>query len=649
MARAKREIQVALDNFKGGLHTLVNANKIKPNELSVATNIVLVDEGSPRPRWGTNTYGEDSSGTIVTLLETYTTTSGTEELIKIEDGIGKKYNQSNGTWSNIAGASFTSTALATATTLNNVLYIVNGVDDLTKYDGSTFTRFTALSAPSNVSVARGASLTSGNSDLSYIVTAITEVGETDGSTAGTVRVDKERDQWNFDPNSPDSNYSVTITWDKVTGARGYNIYGVESGFETYLGRVSGEDATEYVDFGLVSPSALYEAPTANTTTGPKGKYIQTFKSALLIAGDTDRPSRLYFSAGVDRPDSFALGDGGGFVDVSATDSSGDIRGLGLYQGSAIVLKENSVWQFNFTGDGIPAVGNITRSQGCVSHRSIQQIENDLFFMGKKPGKGYSIYVLGNEPNFTTIRTNELSARVRPDLENINPDREEWIEAEYFDGKYIASFADGSSEINNQAIVYDRERLAFTKWQDINMEHMKLFTDEDGQEQKLFIDGSDYRVAVLDENLTNDRGNAISWEWRSKDDDGKKPFLYKRARWADYRLRNADGTVNFNLFIDGVRTTKALTLSTGVNATTLRKGRLRQARLRISSNQNIDIKDEVIARRFPYHRLGRNAVGRSIGYGISSNNLNAKATTLNLSYTMRERSSKFIPLSEVNQI
>lgn len=647
--KRKKEISVDVDNFKGGLHTLISPTKIKETELAQADNIILVDEGSPSRRWGTQTYSDDSSGSIVTLFATYKDSTGDEELIKIENGLGKKLNQITGAWSLISGASFTSTQIASHAQLGNTMYISNGVDSLTKYDGSGFTRFTQISAPTGVGIARGASLVSGTTTISYKVTALTDVGETDASTAGTEQVDRERDQWNFDPNTPDANYSVTVSWNKVTGATGYNIYGVESGFETYLARVSGEDNLTWIDYGTVTPSTLYDAPTANTTDAPKGKYIKAYKSALLIAGDPNSPNRLYFSAGVDRPEDFSIGSGGGFAEISATDVDGDIKGIGLFQSGAVILKRNSVWNFGFTDSGIPSVTNISRGLGCVSHRSVKQIENDLFFVGRKPGKGYSIYVLGNEPNFTVLRTNELSARVRPELETINEDREDWITSDYLDGKYIVSYSDGNSELNDTAIVYDRERLAFTKWLNIGIEDFALFTDSDNKERKLFIDNQDYRVAELDENIATDRGAAINWYFRTKQFDGKTPFLQKHLGWTNFRIRDGKGSLKFSFFTDNSQQDYTLDIAADYSSTTLGGTRFRATRFRVSTNQSIDISDNVINQRFPMHRLGQDAVGRSHGFGIRGMATTSKATLLNLSFRMKERSEKYTQLNEVYQI
>lgn len=637
-------------NFAKGLNTLVNPTKIAANELAVATNILLVDEGSPTRRWGSDYYGNDSSGAIVTLLAPYYKSDGTRQLTKIENGLFKRLNTSTNNWDTVSGASFASTPNTSFTLTNDTLYLSNGTDSLTKYNGLGLSRFTTISTPGGISIARGASLISGVNAISYRISAINNVGETLASTSTTVQVDLPRDEWNFNPTSPDINKSVSISWTPVASATGYNIYGVEPGFETYLDTVEGGSVSSYRDYGLKIPSTLFTPPAGNTTDAPKGKYITSFKSSLLIGGDSSNPSRLYYSAGVDKPDSFLISDGGGFIDINKNSDDGEITGLGVYQNSAVIFKERSIWKMDFNDGAIPSLVNINKGIGCISHRSITNVENDLFFLGRKIGGGAAIYVLGNEPNYLNLlRTNELSARVRPEFSTLIASRFNSAVGFYVDGKFIVAYTEGSDTKNNVASVYDRERLGFTKWSSIYIEHALLYYDSSNTEKIVFADGNDRRISELNSNFSTDKGTPISWEYRTRQEDDKAPFLYKRRKWVNLNFRDVAGTNTVRFHIDNNSIDFTLELQNVISRTALRAWRNRVGRLRKTFYGGSSVTSNVSNKRFPFHRKGDIAVGKTFGVSVLGSAAQSKATLLDLSFQTKARSRNYFPLTEVNQI
>lgn len=232
---------------------------------------------------------------------------------------------------------------------------------------------------------------------------------------------------------------------------------------------------------------------------------------------------------------------------------------------------------------------------------------------------------------------------------INEQREEWVCADYLDSKYIVSYSDGGSTVNNECVVYDRERSAFTKWVDIGIEHFQVFHDADEVEKKIFVDNSDYRVAELDENYTTDRGTAITWGFKTRMEDSDNPNLYKHLGWTDLRFRDVSGTLGINLYVDNEKVSYSLQIPPAYTSTTLKGTRFRSTRLRVSTNQSLDIAENVARKRFPFHRLGQNSVGRSFGFEVEGSETTSKATLLDIEFEMKERSERYIPLEEVNQI
>ena len=651
MRKKEGEIkQIQWKSWAKGLNTLFAPNKIRPDELSRADNVILVSQGSPTRRWGSNYYGNDGGESIHTMLAGYYKSDGSNQLVKIGNGLFKRLNTGTQNWDVVAGASFTSTQRTRRTILNDVMYISNGIDPLTKYDGTSLTRFTAISKPTNLAVARGASLTSGTFRYSYRITAINAVGETDATSNVTVQVNRNRDEWNFDPQSPSSNFSVNLTWTPSANATGYNIYGVTETTETFLDRVDGGTVTSYRDYGLKTPSTLISFPDANTTDAPKGSIITTYKSALLIAGDPNAPSRLYFSAGVDKPDDFSWGNGGGFIDINKNSDDGIITGIGLFQNSAIIFKERSIWKFDFTESEIPSLFNINRDLGALNHESIHNVENDVFFVGKKVGGTVGAFVLGNEPNFLNqIRTNELSARVRPEMLGLIASNYGDVEAFYIDNRYIFAFPDGSSQVNDRALVYDRERLGWTKWVDISLSNLVVYFDQ-GTQHVLFIDQNDQRVSELSSAFGNDKGDPIEWGFATREEDIADPFQFKKWKWAGLNMFDTEGLntirIHFgiNKFVDF-----NLQIQNRLDSTAFASWQFGQGKFGSTTEMGGELQFGLLARRFPLHRLGNLSSSKTIKFEIFGSDLTSKLTLLDLFFEYKLRSRKYFPLEDVYQI
>lgn len=644
--QTRKPTVITWQKFTKGLNTLVNGAKIRDDELQVANNVILVDEGAPTRRWGTENFGNSfGSGGIYGMFSF--SSSSAKELIVLKDGLLRKYNSSTGNYDSLGG-SFTSGVYASGVLAYDSLYIANGTDPLTKYNGTTVTQFTSVNAPSFASASRGLSLASGPTSYVYRVTAVTDIGETTSIATGTLSTLEPRDVWNTDPTILKPDRSVVITWTTVTNATGYNIYGIIAGDERFIDHVDGQATVTYRDYGYKTISSTFPVPTENSTTGPKGKFIIEYKSALLIGGNTTNPSRLYYSAGLDKVDSFNIGDGGGFIDISKNADDGDITGAAKFQNKAIIFKERSVWQFEFTTDPIPTLYNINTGLGCIAHNTIKPVENDLFFVGRKVGGGPAIYTLGNEPNFLNIlRTNEISTRVRPTLSSMTNYTK--ANAQYYDGKYVVFYSNGTTDYNNKAVIYDRERLGFYTWTSVYPNLSMVWYDSSLTERFLYADGYDGRVTRFDSNLTTDKGTPITWQFRLKDLTLETHFDYKKFKWIDMRLRNVKGTSTMNIYSDATTLMHSTSVSGETANTALRNLRLRGGRLRMTLSGGSVDPDQVLIRRVPLRNKGSSGVARSISPEFTGSATDSMLTLLDTRIEIAPRSKRLFPREELLNI
>lgn len=547
--KEEKPLQSAQDRWIRGLNTLVSNTQIRDEELSEAQDIQLVEDGKVQcPRDGQAYFG-NSSGSRVTGLFPYYKSDDTKSLLRSSGTKLQKYNSTTQDWDEVSGYTYTTGLNTEGVMAYDRLYLVNGTDPLTYYDGSTITSFTEIDAPTISSVTRTG--TEGTFTFSYKLTAVTNVGETDPSAA----VSQTLNQAELD----DSNY-MTIAWSAVTDAIGYNLYGRKDGDWTFITYLEGNSTTSYVDKGSVTPSTVFTPPEGNSTAGPKGIDIEMYKDSLFLLGDPSNPSRLYYSGGGDKINDFTIGGGGGFIDISKNDGQ---KGTGIkpFKNSLLVFKEDSTYQFSFTTEGLPQVVQVSPSVGCISTRSIVAVENDVFFASRR-----GVFTIGNEAGFAfdVLRTNELSSRVRSVYKTIDAQYLNRISAIYTsDGNknlVIFAYTPSGSTTNSKALVYDRERLAWYKWSNIQANCWAEYRAADGQTHYLYgDDASGYVKEIL--SGSDDFGSAIRGYFRIKAEAFKELNRYKRLRDVDIVLRRPTGTIRVNIIKDGVDTISSIPIAT----------------------------------------------------------------------------------------
>ena len=136
------DVQSKQEGWIRGLNTTVSATQIKPNELSEATDIQLVEDGKIQcPRDGQSYYG-NSSGSRVHGLFPYYKSDGTKKLLRMGATTLQVLDTSTSNWDNVSGYTYTTTKDAEGVVAYDKLYLVNATDPLTYYDGSSITSFT---------------------------------------------------------------------------------------------------------------------------------------------------------------------------------------------------------------------------------------------------------------------------------------------------------------------------------------------------------------------------------------------------------------------------------------------------------------------------------------------------------------------------
>jgi hypothetical protein len=354
------------------------------------------------------------------------------------------------------------------------------------------------------------------------------------------------------------NTTVRLNWTATTPGAGssligYNVYRGLAGSEIWVGGV-GPTVTTFDDgLGILSdPTRI--VPSVDTTGGPKAKWIIRFQDRLVMAGIPGSPTKVFISGRWPNQERFDYLGGGGSILIEP-DSGEDVTGLGVYYRSQtatqtiVVFKENSIWEvvLDLVDQGNYSILNptyrlLTASQGCSSHRSIMPIENDIGFSNKR-----GIYILRYEPQLlNVINANELSAKIRPFFEGLAYADITGAAGFYADKKYVLTFP-----TSQQAIVFDRERLAFTgPWKfPWNISMWKSYIDGSGMEHWLAASNSNPSIYEFSKSLGDDSGTTIATAFKTKKEDFGDWTLFKTITEVYMNFRNITGSIQINMYIE----------------------------------------------------------------------------------------------------
>ena len=625
--------------FPGGVNKLQDESLIKDEELSVMKNAILVVDGVQK-RGGTSNFGSDSGSRVYGGSPFYTSASSANRWMIREGGTSLQYYNGSNAPTNISGATMTTSLRTEFAMARDALYVENGTDNLVKVTISTTpvaSVFTALTTPTNVAISNQGS--AGSTSYSYRVSAVNAQGETLAAvTVTTTTGNATLSTTNFN----------RVTWDAVSNATGYVVYGRKSTALNGIGETklsqTGTGVLTYDDTGADTPSSTILPPEGNSTGGQKGTMIIYALSRLFIAGDSANPSRLHYSAGGTQIEDFSSAFGGGWIDISKNDGD-EITGIAFFQNKIIVTKHRSVWQFSFTTTGLPSLEMITNEVGCESFRTIRIVNNNLWWLAKKDGRA-AVYSVGNVQNyFNALRTTEQSLKISmgSHLDSVNLAQLENACAYYFRNQYILAVAQGDSTTNSRCYVHDTRFNAWVGyWDGINANAFFSYQDSSGVEELYYCsETTGYVIKMF--TGTDDNGTAIAWQIQTKNFNQGRFDQYKIYRNPIFWFKDvSNGSITGYIVTDGLFSSGSFTISPLVSGVgfgfdtfgTIKFGTSAGA---ATSTANSDQPMEIII----------NKVARSIKYQLDDANTASSFKFLGLSYRWTLLEGK--PLPATNRI
>jgi len=494
MKNVSRGIELEVLNPGLGLNNLISDALIKDTEASDLLNIEFVESGCPAKRRGCTQVG-DTVGSNVKGLGAYYKADGTKELLaRMGTGL-RKFNGS--VWTAITGVTFTDIDTNFVQARDSV-YLHNGTDQMTVYAGSTCSQPTTGVVGKFGIFYAGVHVVSGNTNFPSRVYLSNPANASD-----------------FTGSSGTASAGGSSTLTDSTKAWGVNDFASQT-IKITAGTGAGQTRT------IASNTATVITTATAWTTQPDNTSVYTIAS-------------------------------GNYIDISKDDGD-KIMGLGKWGEYLIVFKERSTYQLSFDTSGIPIVKNLGLGVGCVSHRSVETVDNDLYFLSRN-----GVRVLGNEPNYyNVIRTNELSARVFTEIDTLADAYASKASAIFFDYKYFLSIPQGGTTTNNVILVYDKRYTSWSKWTGISANCFTTFIDSSNVESLYCASDTTGKVAKL---LTNysDMGTAINSYWVSKNFDFKNFDRNKRFTDATFAFRKIAGSVKVDFIVDGETTVKTISL------------------------------------------------------------------------------------------
>lgn len=501
------------ENFARGVITLIDESKLPKNSLKEANNIMLAEDGMPKPRWGINWYGVAPSASALDGAAFYSTSAEASHLVAVAGGTIYRSVDDGATWDTCTGATLTSGHKVYFEQAATYLYLVNGQDNIVRYDGSTtlqsYTALTTPDAPTLAKTGLGATTYSYN----YKYAAVNEVGFTIASNpaASPIQVSMTRDRWDI------SNY-VTVTGTAVTNADRYDWYVSDLGGEyVYLASTT---SPTYVDNGQDIENTNIIAPSANTTAGPKVGDITYVGSRLWATRDKDNPYRVWWTGSGAYIGYFSTSYDGGYIDLQKGSQFRPVKVQDYRDGKGTPLA--TVWCKSHDGRGciwqialesltvadatftVPAAYKLPGSRGTNAPSSVVNVLNDFFYYNSQ-----AIYNLGSRAQFLNLlSTDEASSNIRPSVKEITATASDKIAGIYFDAKLFMSVPYGTST-NSHTIVYDTERKAwlpkaFTR----GFERFFQYADTSGNLRLLAWKPGDTRLTQISSQIQGDYGSAF---------------------------------------------------------------------------------------------------------------------------------------------
>lgn len=298
--------------------------------------------------------------------------------------------------------------------------------------------------------------------------------------------------------------------------------------------------------------------TANGNVGAIGIYY----NQRLYCNNTTNPARLYFSGSGTSIGNFSSASPayGGYIEFKPG-SGAIIKGLARFQDDLYVWLEDSIYRVHpVSGSGTTnaldhTIELVSNMRGCVSHRSIDQVENDIFFFARD-----GVFSLGEVANYIEVRTTEMTSRIWPTIQAVSSDALARTAAVYSNHKYYLSLSDDGQDYNNKVLVWDTRYGGWLYWTNMNVNCWLEYIDANDARHIYY--GSDTTGQTYEINVgSNDDGVAINAYFYTKCYDLKDFSQSKLFMDGEVLFGPIYGNVDIKVYVDEQILSRTLSIGT----------------------------------------------------------------------------------------
>lgn len=321
---------------------------------------------------------------------------------------------------------------------------------------------------------------------------------------------------------------------------------------------TGEDGTLF-SFNGVNTMVKYNGTSWSSHTGAATLLYGAYFDRRLWGVDPTYKDTLKFSTqtpdGTKTLDFVTNGTSSNPGTVTFEPGSGvEIVGIKVWKNALYVWTHSKIYSI------VPAssantftVTLVTAAVGCVSHRSIAVVENDVFFAAKD-----GVYSLGEVANYASVRATNKSLRVQDVFDALTGAHHEQLVGRYFNYKYHLFYPQYGGT-NDSCLVYDIRYQAWQDWTNIAAADATTYDGADGDIGFYFGEPDTGEVHQLYSGTT-DNGTAITSTWYSKSFDEGLPDTVKLYFDHTAIFGDLGGSVTFTVVFNDSEVSSTATLS-----------------------------------------------------------------------------------------
>ncbi|MHB8482773.1 MAG: hypothetical protein ACYDBV_08590 [Nitrospiria bacterium] len=278
------------------------------------------------------------------------------------------------------------------------------------------------------------------------------------------------------------------------------------------------------------------------TPGATLLYGALFNSRLWGVDPTYKDSLKYSTKSPDatKPLDFTTnGTSSNYGVIAFTPGGGaEITGIKVFKDSLYVFTRKEIYSLVESSTvNVFTVTLVTATLGCVSFRSIEVCENDIFFLTES-----GVFGLGEVGTFTSVRSTGKSLAVQSVLDGLTSTTRVKAVGRYLKHRYHLFYSLGGT-VNDSCLVYDLRYNAWQDWRNTPADVACIYLDANNKSRLFFADNvsGSGKTYELYNGTTND-GTAISAVWNSKSFDMGLPDSLKVYLNTDFVFGSLSGTI-----------------------------------------------------------------------------------------------------------